>query len=292
MKNIAMKKTAVNKTGMEKTALFVVLALFLCLLLPAFAFADTAGASGEMLPRLVDDAGLLRGTEANRLLEKLDELSSRQRADVVVVTVNSLEGKSSTAYADDFFDNNGYGVGSNYDGILLLLSMEDRDYAISTCGFGITAFTDAGLRYMTDEFLHYISDGDYYAGFDRFAGLCDEFLEQARNGKPYDVGNMPNQLSFFELFVKRLPVSLIVGIVIAIIATGVMKGKLKSVRMQAAAASYIREGSVNITNSSDNFLYSTVSKTERESSSSSSGGGSSTHSSSSGSSHGGSSGKF
>ena len=33
--------------------------------------------------------------------------------DIVIVTTDDAEGKSSLAYADDFFDYNGYGVGEN-----------------------------------------------------------------------------------------------------------------------------------------------------------------------------------
>ena len=88
-----------------------------------------------------------------------------------------------------------------------------------------------------------------------------------------------------------IPISIIVGVVLALIIVGVMKGKLKTVRSQAAANSYMKKDSLNIETSQDLFLYSTVSRTkiEREESSD---GGSSTHTSSSGSTHGGGGGKF
>lgn len=87
---------------MKKTAC-VLLAAFLSFL-PAFpAFA------ANQEPRLVDGADLLSDGEETVLLEKLDEISARQRADVVVVTADSLEGKSPMEYADDFYDENGYG---------------------------------------------------------------------------------------------------------------------------------------------------------------------------------------
>ena len=122
-----------------------------------------------------------------------------------------------------------------------------------------------------------------------FADLCDEFLTQAKTGNPYDGDNMPKEP--FGVF-GSLVISLVIGLVVALIATGVMKGKLKSVRSQAAANSYIRKGSMNVTESRDLFLYRTVSRTARPTESSSSGGGSSSHTSSSGTSHGGGGGKF
>ena len=72
-----------------------------------------------------------------------------------------------------------------------------------------------------------------------------------------------------------------------------MKSQLRSVAFQENAASYVREGSMNLTNSRELFLYRDVNRTERpKESSSSDSGGSSTHTSSSGTTHGGGGGSF
>ena len=62
---------------------------------------------------------------------------------------------------------------------------------------------------------------------------------------------------------------LVIGLVLALIITGVMRGKLKSVRSQRAAANYVRQGSMNVTQSYELFLYKTVQRRERPKSSSS-----------------------
>lgn len=67
--------------------------------------------------------------------------------------------------------------------------------------------------------------------------------------------------------------------------------KLKSVRLQPAAGSYVKKNSMQITQSRDLFLYKTLGRTEKPKSEDRSGG-SSTHSSSSGKTHGGGGGKF
>ena len=86
-----------------------------------------------------------------------------------------------------------------------------------------------------------------------------------------------------------IPISVVIGIVLSLIIVAIMKGKLKSVRSQAAANSYLKSGSLAITESNDLFLYHTVTQTRREKENSP---GSSTHTSSSGRTHGGGSGKF
>ena len=99
--------------------------------------------------------------------------------DIVVVTTDSLEGYTPQEYADNVFDYCGYGVGDNRDGLLLLVSIEDNDWHISTSGYAITAFTDAGIEYMSEQFLPYLSDGEYYKAFSTYADLCDQFITQA-----------------------------------------------------------------------------------------------------------------
>ena len=42
------------------------------------------------------------------------------------MTAGSLNGKTATKYADDYFDYNGYGLGNEKDGILLLISMKNE----------------------------------------------------------------------------------------------------------------------------------------------------------------------
>ena len=236
--------------------------------------------------RVVDQAELLTEYERQELLELLDQISLQQRVDVVVVTTDTLEGKTPQAYADDFFDFNGYGMGADASGILLLVSMEDRDYWISTCGYGITAFTDAGIEYLADRFLPDLSGGDYAAAFRQFALDCDDLLNRARAGDPYDVDNAP-KASFG--FINRLMISLFIGFAVALIATLVMRSQLKSVRAQTGAGDYVKQGSLKITRKQDLFLYRNVTRREKPKSSS---GGSSTHTSSSGRSHGGGGGKF
>ncbi len=246
--------------------------------------------AGGNLPRLVDEANLLTAAEEETLLEKLDEISERQQVDIVVVTVDSLGGVSPMAFADDFYDFYGYGFGSEKDGILLLISMEERDWYISTAGYGITAVTDAGWEYIAERFTEDLSEGDYAGAFTIFAGQCDDFITQARTGEPYDVGNLPKKPFGFGL---HFAVTFGAGFVIALIVTGDMAGQLKTVGSKRAADNYVKPGSMQLTKRSDLFLYHRVSRRARPTGSGSrSSGGSSTHRSSSGRRHGGGGGKF
>lgn len=257
-----------------KRKLFTLM-LILCLVA---GLSLTAYASSN---HLVDDAGLLTDTEAANLEAKLSQISDRHNVDIVIVAVDSTDGKSPMDFADDYYDYNGY----REDGILLLVSMDNSDWWVSTTGYGITAITDAGLDYMSDQFVPYLSDEEFAQAFEKFADLCDEFITQAKTGDPYDSHNLPKEP--FSL-VTNLLIALGIGLVAAWIVTGSMKAKLKTVRQQAKADDYMTPGSLQLTHSRDLFLYTHLDRREKPKSDS----GSSTHTSSSGTTHGGGGGKF
>lgn len=104
-------------------------------------------------PLLVDEAGLLTEEESSALLNKLEDISRRYENEVGIVTVNSLEGKTAEAYADDYYVTMDMDMEKMTMAFLLLISMGEREWAISTYGYShTTAFTDAGLEYIRGEF--------------------------------------------------------------------------------------------------------------------------------------------
>ena len=281
-----------KKTSNRLHSLFAALAALIlaaALAVPAFA---VEGGFADLYYRMFDDAEVLTEDEDNELEDALEELSLRQSFDVTIATIESMESvgaDSMEQFADDLYDYCQYGYGPDMDGVLLLVSVGDRKWHISTCGYGITAFTDAGIQYLGEQMTPDMADGDYAAAFHTFIQWTDAYVTAAREGHPYDVDNMPHE----PLSILYLCLALVIGLVTALIVTGVMKSRLKSVAPQRDATSYVRQGSMKLTNQRDLYLYREVHRTERpKESSSSDSGGSSTHTSSSGSTHGGGGGSF
>ena len=268
--------------------------------LPAFAVESsvTTGNAGfaDEYSRVLDYAGVISQEEDDELAEQFDEIANRQKVDIIICFTNSLEGKTTADYAEDLYEKNDYGYGENKDGIMLLVSFENRDWYIATRGYAIQAFTDSGIQYIGNQIKGDLGEKNYYAAAETFGQLCDEFITDAKNGSAYDepmgaiddgdTGSiMPPPLWIL--------VSIAVGVTIAFFVVGGMKRKLKTVNMQAAANNYLKNGSLNITQSNDIFLYSNVTKTPKPKDNDNNGGsGSSTHHSSSGNTYGGGGGKF
>ena len=244
--------------------------------------------AAENKERFIDNAGLLGIEEEQELSDTLDEISERQKMDVVILTVNSLDGYTATEYADDYFDYNGYGYGEGRDGILLLVSMGERKWAVSTSGYAQTVFTSAGNDYLEEQIVGHLSDGDFYKAFKIFAGKCDDFIEEAKTGSPYDVGHMPKK----PVNIMWIIFSMCGGFLIAFLIALWKKSRLKSVIEMRDAQEYIEPGSMNLTSDVDRFVNRVTTTRRIETENRSGGGGSDSHISSSGRSHGGSSGSF
>ena len=227
-----------------------------------------------------DKASLLSDSEKSSLEKAASSVSKKTGVDVVILTANDVPSGESEKYADDFYDNGGYSA----DGVLLLVDMSNRDLHITTTGYGVTAFTDAGQSYILDKIQPSLSSGDYNKAFTDFIDLSGQFVDQARTGKPFDTGNLPKgKLPAAKDFL----IALIAGFGFSFLKTGKMKADTENVVHEATRASYyLTEEGLKLSASEDTLTRTEVKKD------SSSGGGSTTHTSSSGQTHGGSDKKF
>jgi uncharacterized protein len=254
----------------------------LIILLLAASLTVTCYATGGS-PKIVDNADLLSASEEAALETLALSIANEYNMDVVILTETSIWPNDITDFADDYFDNNGYGIGYNHSGVLLLLDMDEREWAISTCGDAIDALTDYGQEQIMDEVLDYLGDDEYYDGFRTYLNLLDNYFEAYENGEPID-----KQRDLFDI-IFDLFIALAIGSTAGGITIAIMRAGMKTVRPQRGAQSYVKQGSFKLNKQRDMFLYSNTTRTRKQSSSS---GGSSTHRSSSGRSHGGSRGRF
>ena len=247
-------------------------------------------------PLLVDEDDLLTSNEKELLSNHLDEASQRNGIDIVILTTQSLDGETAEAYADDYYDENGYAE----DGILLLVAMNEREYAISTKGTPMYVFTQDALRSIEDDFLPDLSDGYYYEAFDSFVDDVDTYYAEHKNDNfsQYENGQTEHYVDGDQEEkksspIKFLPISAILGVIFSVFSTGQKKAALTSVDKQTYASNYVVNE--NMTKRNDVFLYHTVTRNRKPKDRDrdhDGGGFSGGHISSSGSTHGGSHGKF
>ena len=237
------------------------LSLLLCLLLLTALALPVSAKSGQVL----DYAILMSTEETVSLADRISGYRDSYRLDIVILTVPNLMSTPIDQFADDFYDNNGYGE----DGLLFLLDIGSRQWYISTSGAAIEMLSDRDLEKIGEKVVPSFSEGRYYDGFSKFLDILPGYLDTETEGG------------------INLLLSLAVGAGIAGIALLVMRSTMNTKNPQRSAAAYTVENSYHLRQHLDLFLYSNVSKRAKPQNN-----GSGTHRSSSGRSHGGRGGSF
>lgn len=272
------------------------LSFLLCLsILVALPFTALAAEN-----RIKDEAGLLLESEVRSLNDQIHAIKDEYAFDIVIITTMDLGGLSAQQYADDYYDDHGYGCGDDRTGVLLLVDMGSRQWYISTCGEAIFALTDDILDILGEDLVYFLSSGDYYGGFECFVNSLPKYITLYRQGEGYTIltpppgqpsGYVEDDIYYSDNSNLKNPwISIGIGFVAALITILIMRSTMNTAKPQRAAVDYVKNGSYHLNIQRDIFLYSRTSRTRKQQNNSS--GGSSVHRSSGGVSHGGRGGRF
>ena len=168
---------------------FTFLTLLLCAVLTANAQRDIPPKPSQETS-VYDEADVLSTSEERSLEQKLINYADTTSTQIVIATIESLQGEYIGTYAAEWAHEWGIGQAEEDNGILILLSEGDRKIWIST-GYGIeSTLTDALSKQIVDNvILPEFRSGSYYSGLDAgttaimqvMAGTY-EGTPQARNG--------------------------------------------------------------------------------------------------------------
>ena len=100
-----------------------------------------------------DSAKVLDASLENYIISTNKSLYSQTGAQIVVVTINSLEGEGLEEYANELFRQYGIGDKKKNNGVLMLLSIQDRKSRIEV-GYGLEgALNDAKTGRIQDNYM-------------------------------------------------------------------------------------------------------------------------------------------
>ena len=145
--------------------------LFACLLLCTLlllALPLTAGAEAK-LDYVTDTAGILSSETRDALNQRAAQVSQQYGFPVYVIVVDDVKNYVNGTieyFAEVIFSEYNLGAGESGDGVLLAMSMAERDYDIYAHGdFGNYAFTDYGKERLAQSFLDNFRQDDWAGGF-------------------------------------------------------------------------------------------------------------------------------
>ena len=238
--------------------------------------------SADDTPYILDDAGLLtqeERTELNRLARQITETYS------CAVYIGTVEDMRDYGYRDIFefayevYHQMKLGYGEDREGMILMLSMDDRDFATFFYGDKTHyAFNSYGQEKLEGYFLNDLSRNRWYDGFRDYLEAVDSFLAKAQSGRPVRRSALP-----FAILI------IVIAMIPAAVTTTLVWKKMNHVQRQSSAAHYTVAGSLNLIRQHETLVRHTTTRHRIESSS---GSGSSGSRSRSGGGGSGRSGKF
>lgn len=244
---------------------------------------QTPEQTGVDMKYIFDNSDLLTFDEWEKLEARAADISQRHGCGVYVAFVDDFTeyGYGNDVYKTTYqlYHANELGMGDDRDGIIILLSMAERDYAMFVYGtYAETAFNSYGQEKLEKAFLGNFKEDDWYGGVSNYLSTCDEYLTRADAGKP----------------VRESPALLIaIAVVASCLLSGAiclfLKRSMKTVHQKVEANEYVAPGGLQLSKQYDRYTHTTEVRSKISSSDDSSSSGTSSCSGGGGS---GRSGKF
>lgn len=244
---------------------------------------QTPEQTGVDMKYIFDNSDLLTFDEWEKLEARAADISQRHGCGVYVAFVDDFTeyGYGNDVYKTTYqlYHANELGMGDDRDGIIILLSMAERDYAMFVYGtYAETAFNSYGQEKLEKAFLGNFKEDDWYGGVSNYLSTCDEYLTRADAGKP----------------VRESPALLIaIAVVASCLLSGAiclfLKRSMKTVHQKVEANEYVAPSGLQLSKQYDRYTHTTEVRSKISSSDDSSSSGTSSCSGGGGS---GRSGKF
>ena len=220
-------------------------------------------------PRVVDDSGILTEEQLQDLRDYAKKISDKYGLDVVVNIAPRSGNLTREEYAKLFYEYNGYGLGDDYDGILLTV-FKRQGYQSDNClyasGKGLEKLAEVNRERLRGFVQDGMDGGNYHFTLKRFLQQTDH-MERT--------GRVPRSLIYWILMTVLSAVS---GVIVGGISLFKASLRMAVPKMQENADAYLVPGSLIVKNLGDVFLGSSTTSKYIPPVSRSSGGGSSSSS--------------
>ncbi|WBU90246.1 TPM domain-containing protein [Cellulophaga omnivescoria] len=127
---------------------------------------------------VTDNAGIFEREAAQALRNKLTNFETETTTQLVVLTINSLNGQSIEDFANKTFNQNKLGQAKEDNGILILFSNLDREVRIEV-GYGLEPYiTDiVAKRIIEDTMIPEFKEGAYFTGINKATDQLINFIK-------------------------------------------------------------------------------------------------------------------
>lgn len=215
-----------------------------------------------------DLRGMLSDGGREELEDRAEDIALRRSCGIYTLFVEDF---TAYGYGDDpytalyqIYHAEGLGVGEDRNGVIIMLSMTERDYAMFVYGeYAEYAFDEYGQEKLEEQFLGDFGENDWYGGISNYLDACEEYLTKADAGKPV-------RRPYWIWFVISAGCSCLAAGTVCLW----LLRKMKSVHQKAEADAYLTAGGLHLTKQYDRYTHTTETRTKIQKESSGGSGGS------------------
>ncbi|WOO34976.1 TPM domain-containing protein [Anaerocolumna sp. AGMB13020] len=244
---------------------------------------------------LFDNYGLFTEKEADSLKAACLEYSEEAKADIIMITTSTLDGKTAQNYMEDFYDEMKFGYDKEYgDTVMLLVNMEENNRWVEIQGYGQAEYyvNNDRIEYMLDDITKILKNGEYRDAFLEFAKQSAYYMNESKGVKEtpasgntnsngstgsgnYGESSYNGPSNYYgekeENPLYNTVVQLVIALVIGGISVGVMAANSGG-RMTAQGRTYLDEGRSGLTDHRDDYLRTTTTRVKKPTNDNNSGG--------------------
>lgn len=161
------------------SALAAVFVMTLCL---------TPALGAEPEQHVFDNADIFTDAEEAELEKRIEQFQADVQADAVILTEQDGSVNDPELRAQDFYDANGFGLGSNRSGVILYINMETRD--VVACASGETKYVllNTDLDTVIDAGYDELADGEYADSMHAMLGKATSVIKRHEVSGEYENG--------------------------------------------------------------------------------------------------------
>lgn len=229
----------------------------------ALILITTPTLADEKQTYIIDAAHILNDDAKGVINTHLEKVSDKQNTNTYAVIVYSIYDEDINDYASQLLEEYLEPLEKNKEGVLLLIVLDSRNYALVTDEYAGQVVDKAALEAITTAIVPPLSEDNYVEAFKQYGDEVEKAYKNKDKSPNKEVTTLPKKAK--ELFsLVRLGGSLVVGSLIALFMASRSKAQLKTIRTKQSAESYLTKSDIKKDDNSDLLLYEKTTKKPKE----------------------------
>lgn len=212
-------------------------------------------------PYVLDQADILTEKEEAKLTDLAEEATQKLNCGIYIVTMDNYHDLNPGEYLhiekhlEKYYIREVYGVGPERSGVILLLSMNARDFALFTHGFGDSGLSDAAKDLILERFLDDFKKDHWFDGFEDYINYTQKYLQKTLNGHPYTDHSQPPEIHFVGVLACA-----VISLIVAFSVQRHFVNQMKSVAPQTQATGFTAKEGFKLTVNDDTYTHTTTTR--------------------------------